>query len=65
MMKIVKLDMEHVNKGTPTHELPVIFKGNKKQCEGLLKRYQFVEESNLYGGYWNDEEQNSYFILPA
>lgn len=64
MMKIVKLDMEHVNKATPMHELPVIFKGNSKQCKGMLLRYQFVKESNLYGGYWNDEEGNSYFILP-
>jgi hypothetical protein len=65
MMKIVKLDMEHVNKGTPTHELPVTFKGNKKQCEGILKRHEFIKDSNLYGGYWNDEEGNSYFIIPA
>lgn len=63
-MKIVKLDIEHVNKGTPTHELPVFFKGNKKQCEGLLKRFEFKKDGNLYGGYWVDGELNCYFILP-
>jgi len=64
MMKIVKLDMEHVNKGTLTHELPLVFKGSKKRCEGILKRFEFEKDTNLYGGYWVDKDGTCYFIIP-
>lgn len=63
-MKIVKLDMEHVNKGTNVWELPVYFKGTEKQCRGMMLRFQFKKDSNLSGGYWVDENDNCYYLIP-
>jgi hypothetical protein len=64
MMKIVKLDMEHVNKGTQILALPEYFRGTEKQCKGMMKRFEWCESENLMGGYWVDEELNCYFLLP-
>jgi hypothetical protein len=63
-MKIVKLDMEHVNKGTDVFNLPTFFKGTKKQCLGAMLQFQFVKDSSLFGGYWRDQDDNCYYLLP-
>lgn len=63
-MKIVKLTMEHVQAGTNIIDLPVYFKGNEKQCRGMMLRYEWRKDSNLTGGYWVDENQDCYYLLP-
>lgn len=63
-MKIVKLDMEHVNKGTDVWNLPTYFKGTEKQCRGAMLRFKFVRDANLFGGYWVDENMDCYYLQP-
>jgi hypothetical protein len=63
-MKIVKLDMEHVVKGTRIIDLPTYFQGTEKQCRGTMLRYEFVKACNLTGGYWRDEDGSCYYLLP-
>lgn len=63
-MKIVQLTMEHVIKGTDIWNLPVYFKGTQKQCQGAMLRFQFKKDANLAGGYWVDEDDNCYYLVP-
>ena len=63
-MKIVKLTMEHVHAGTDIIDLPTYFKGTEKQCRGLVLRYEWRKDNNLTGGYWVDENQDCYYLLP-
>jgi hypothetical protein len=63
-MKIVKLTMEHVNKGTDMLDLPEYFRGTEKQCKGMMKRFTWRKSENLMGGYWVDEDGECYYLLP-
>lgn len=63
-MKIVKLDMEHVQKGTFTYDLPLYFKGSEKQCRGMMLRFEWKKDTNINGGYWVDDDGNCYYLLP-
>lgn len=63
-MRIVKLTMEHVIKGTETVDLPEHFVGTKKQCLGAMIRHEFKKDESLFGGYWVDENGDCYSLLP-
>ncbi len=63
-MKIVKLTMEHVEKGTYIIDLPTYFRGTKRMCDEQMSPYEFVKDDNLMGGYWRDEIGNCYYLLP-
>jgi hypothetical protein len=63
-MKIVKLTMEHVQKGTEMINLPIYFVGNEKECRGVMKRFKWQKDENLMGGYWVDEDLDCYYLIP-
>jgi hypothetical protein len=66
-MKIVKLTMEHVNKGnTDMFDLPKYFEGTEKQCRTEMKRCKFEwrKSENMMGGYWVEQDFDCYYIIP-